>query len=58
MTSLNNGAQAVSSVVLINSIITNTPIKIVMARSATLSPPTSGSLILENVSFNNVLAAV
>ncbi|KAH8601293.1 glycoside hydrolase family 55 protein [Bisporella sp. PMI_857] len=58
MAGLNNGAQAVGSVTLIDSSITNTPIGIVTARGSSPNPITGGSLILENVRLNNVPVAV
>lgn len=55
---LNNGAQAVGSVVMIDSVISNTEIGISTARGLGSTPPTGGSMILENVVLNNVGTAI
>ena len=52
------GALNVGSMLLIDSAIANTPVGILMARSATSTPEAGDSIILENVSFNNVGIAV
>ncbi|PQE29297.1 putative beta-13 exoglucanase precursor protein [Rutstroemia sp. NJR-2017a BBW] len=49
-----SSAQQVGSVTVIDSIITNTPIGILTARSSTSQPTTAGSLAIENVVFTNV----
>ncbi len=51
-------AQAVGSITIIDSVITNTPTFIVTAFDSTSKPATAGSLILENVVLNNVGTAV
>lgn len=51
-------AQAVGSVVVIDSTFSNTPIGISTSRTTTSSPNTGGSLALENVIFTNVPIAV
>ena len=51
-------AQNVGSVTLIDSSITNTPIGIITAHTSSSSPPTAGSLIIENVQLNNVPTAI
>ncbi|KAA8567338.1 hypothetical protein EYC84_010368 [Monilinia fructicola] len=51
-------AQNVGSVIVIDSSITNTPVGIITAYTATSTPDTAGSLILENVALSNVPAAV
>lgn len=53
-----NGNQNVGSVTLLDSSITNTPIGIRTARTSSSSPPSGGSLIIENVQLNNVPTAV
>jgi glucan 1,3-beta-glucosidase len=53
-----SGAQNVGSVTLIDSSITNTPIGIITAHTSSSSPPTAGSLILENVQLTNVPTAI
>ena len=58
MTSLNNGAQSVGSVVVIDSEINNTPVGVAISRDSTSTPLTGGTLILENVQLNNVPVAV
>ena len=53
------GAQSVGSITFVDSNISNTAVGILMARSSTNStPPSGGSLILENVHLNNVPVAV
>lgn len=54
MSGLNMGAQSVQAVTVIDSVISNTPLGIKTARNETSTPPSSGSLILENVATNNV----
>jgi glucan 1,3-beta-glucosidase len=51
-------SQSVNSVTFIDSSITNTPVGIITAFDATSLPPTSGSLIIENVQLNNVPIAI
>lgn len=51
-------SQAVGSVTFIDSSIKDTPVGIKTIHSSTSTPPTGGSLILENVSLNNVITAV
>ncbi|RAL65105.1 hypothetical protein DID88_001211 [Monilinia fructigena] len=51
-------AQNVGSVIVIDSSITNTPVGIITAYTASSTPDTAGSLILENVALSNVPAAV
>ena len=58
MTSLNQGAQSVGAVVLIDSEINDTPIGVAIARDATSTPLTGGTLVLENVQLSNVPVAV
>ncbi|KAH0390657.1 glycoside hydrolase family 55 protein, partial [Aureobasidium melanogenum] len=58
MSSGGSAAQAVGSVVLIDSTISDTPLGIVTAHSDNSQPPAGGSLILENVALNNVPVAV
>jgi glucan 1,3-beta-glucosidase len=53
-----SSAQNVGSVTLIDSTFTNTPLGIVTAYTSSSSPPTAGSLILENIQLNNVPVAV
>lgn len=53
-----SAAQNVGSVILIDSSITNTPIGVITAYTATSSPATAGSLILENVQLTNVPTAI
>lgn len=53
-----SGNQNVASVVLLDSSITNTPIGVRTARTANSAPASGGSLIIENVSLNNVRTAV
>jgi glucan 1,3-beta-glucosidase len=50
--------QSVGSVTFIDSTIRNTQVAFVTAHDSTSSPPTGGSLILENVSLINVPVAV
>ena len=49
---------AAESITLIDSSITGTPVGIKTSFSATESPPTSNSLIVENLSLNNVPVAI
>jgi glucan 1,3-beta-glucosidase len=58
MSSLNSGVQSVGSVTFIDSDMTNTKVGIVMARGPNSTPPSGGSLILENVALKNVPIAV
>ncbi|KAG9655002.1 glycoside hydrolase family 55 protein, partial [Aureobasidium melanogenum] len=58
MSSGGSAAQAVGSVVLIDSSISDTPLGIVTAHSETSQPAAGGSLILENVALNNVPVAI
>lgn len=58
MSSGGRTAQSVGSVTFIDSSISNTPVGIRTAHDATSQPPTAGSLIIENVDFNNVPVAV
>jgi glucan 1,3-beta-glucosidase len=54
-----SSAQAVGSVTLVDSSITNTPIGIITAYSPpSSSPPTGGSLIIENLALSNVPVAI
>jgi glucan 1,3-beta-glucosidase len=48
------GAQSVGSITFIDSSISDTPVGIKTAYSATSKPPTRGSLIVENLSLKNV----
>lgn len=48
------GAQSVQAVTVIDSTFSNTPLGIKTFRNVTSTPPSSGSLILENVAFDNV----
>ncbi|KAL2869545.1 glycoside hydrolase family 55 protein [Aspergillus lucknowensis] len=50
--------QAVSSITLIDSSITNTPVGILTARDSSSKPVTAGSVIIENVEIQNVPAVV
>jgi glucan 1,3-beta-glucosidase len=50
--------QSVGSVTLIDSTITNTQTGILTARDSSSLPPAAGSLIVENVKFNNVPVAI
>jgi glucan 1,3-beta-glucosidase len=52
------GALNVGSAILIDSEINNTPVGVLMARSPSSTPVGGDSLILENVSLNNVATAV
>lgn len=56
MTSIDSttGLLNVGSVTFIDSSINDTPIGIASAHTSDTQPPTAGSLIIENVSFNNV----
>ena len=58
MSSGGASSQSVAAVVMLDSTISNTPIGIKTAHSANSLPVSSGSLVLENVVFNNVRAAV
>ncbi|KAI0480733.1 putative Exo-beta-1,3-glucanae [Xylariaceae sp. FL0804] len=58
MSVLADGVQQVAGVVLIDSEITNTDIGVLMARNASSTPASGGSLIIENVALNNVKVAV
>lgn len=58
MTSGGASAQSVGSITLFDSSISNTPIGIKTVRSSSSSPPTAGSLILENIKLTNVPTAV
>ena len=58
MTSGGPSAQNVGSVTFIDSSISNTPVGFNTSHDATSSPPTAGSLILENVRLSNVPIAV
>ena len=53
-----SSSQAVGSVTLLDSSFTNTKVGIITARSSSSSPPTGGSLSIENVALNNVPVAV
>ncbi len=50
--------QNVGSVTLIDSTFTNVPVAILTAWTTTSTPATAGSLVLENISLNNVPVAV
>jgi glucan 1,3-beta-glucosidase len=51
--------QSVGSVIVVDSSITNTPIGVINAYDApNSSPPTGGSLIIENVELSNVSIAI
>jgi len=50
--------QEVGSVIVLDSSITNTPVGIITSYTSSSSPPTAGSLILENVVLTNVPTAV
>jgi glucan 1,3-beta-glucosidase len=54
ITSGGHDQQSVSSLTLLDSFITNTPVGIRTARDSTSKPPTAGSVVLENVSVQNV----
>ncbi|KAJ6099792.1 hypothetical protein N7467_001327 [Penicillium canescens] len=54
ITSGGHDQQSVSSLTLLDSFITNTPVGILTARDSTSKPPTAGSVVLENVSVQNV----
>ncbi|KAJ5974954.1 hypothetical protein N7481_008661 [Penicillium waksmanii] len=54
ITSGGHDAQSVSSITLLDSSITSTPVGIVTSRDSTSQPATAGSVILENVSIQNV----
>ncbi|KAI0129129.1 pectate lyase superfamily protein-domain-containing protein [Xylariales sp. AK1849] len=53
-----DGSQDVGSVVLIDSEINDTPVGISTARDANSSPPSGGSLVLENVVIKGVDVAI
>lgn len=46
--------QAVGSITLLDSFITDTPVGIITAHDSTSKPPTAGSVVLENISAQNV----
>ena len=50
------GSSAINtgSITLLDSVISNTPVGLVTARTANSNPPAAGSLIMENVRLNNV----
>ncbi|KAK6210577.1 hypothetical protein LQW54_006060 [Pestalotiopsis sp. IQ-011] len=50
--------QDVGSITVIDSTIVNTPVGIVTAYSSSSQPPTAGSIVLENISLQNVPVAV
>ncbi|RDI79929.1 hypothetical protein Vi05172_g9961 [Venturia inaequalis] len=58
MSATKNGSLEVGSMVIIDSKFSNTPIGIAMGRGSLPNPPTGNSLILENVDFVNVRAAI
>lgn len=59
MSALNkDGSQGVGSITFLDGEINNTPVGFLTARNATSTPPSGGSLILENVKLNNVATAV
>ncbi|OZJ02108.1 hypothetical protein BZG36_05282 [Bifiguratus adelaidae] len=58
MTAGGHSSQAVGSIVLLDSKISNTPVGVLTGTNATSFPKTSGSLILDNVQLHNVGAAV
>jgi glucan 1,3-beta-glucosidase len=58
ITSGGHDAQSVSSITLLDSSITNTPVGILTSRDSTSQPATAGSVILENVSTQNVPVVV
>ncbi|KAI0129504.1 pectate lyase superfamily protein-domain-containing protein [Xylariales sp. AK1849] len=53
-----SSAQNVGSITLIDSSIVNTPVGIITAYSSSSAPATAGSVVLENVSLQNVPVAV
>ena len=53
-----SGQLTVGSVTMIDSSIDETPVGLATARNVNSFPPTSGSLIIENVDFDNVATAV
>ena len=53
-----SGQLTVGSVTMIDSSIDETPLGLATARNVNSVPPTSGSLIIENVDFDNVATAV
>ncbi|KAA8892622.1 pectate lyase superfamily protein-domain-containing protein [Sphaerosporella brunnea] len=54
----NSGGQGVGSFILLDSTISDTPIGIKTVRSASSTPASGGSAVLDNVVLNNVPAAV
>ena len=58
VTNRDSGSQAVGSVTWLDSSFTNTKVAFSIARSTSSSPPTGGSLSLENVALNKVPTAV
>lgn len=58
MSSGGSSAQSVAAIVVLDSTFSNTPVGIKTAHNATSLPPSSGSLVLENVAFTNVGIAV
>lgn len=58
MSATKNGSLEVGSMVILDSKFSNTPIGISMGRGSVPLPPTGNSIILENVDFTNVRAAV
>lgn len=59
MSSLTNtGGQNVGSIVLLDSTISNTPVGVLTRHSASSTPATGGSLIMDNVALNNVPKAI
>lgn len=58
MSSGGTSAVAVGSMILIDSSITNTPVGILTAFTSSSTPPTAGSLVIENVALSNVPTAV
>jgi len=53
-----SGALSVSSITLVDSSMSNTPVGILTGFSSTSQPPTANSLIMENVALTNVPIAV
>ncbi|KAF9883834.1 hypothetical protein FE257_002771 [Aspergillus nanangensis] len=54
ITSGGHDQQSVSSITLLDSSITNTPVGILTAQDSSSKPATAGSVVLENVSVQNV----
>lgn len=52
------GTTSVAAVIVMDSIFSNTPLAINTSRTATTTPPESGTLIVENVQLNNVPVAI